>query len=337
MAEPTPETGAINIDQAAGILSAARAEPIAAPEPVAQPEPAAEVEDEDQPEGEPTPEEAPEPEEVTGDAEPEAEEPEQSVIRPPSSWDANGQEVWKTLDRKAQEVILARESERDKTVQRSMQEAVDAKKLAESRAIEAQSVTQIKAALDQIIPVAQQVFQSKWSDWTPQRQAEMARADPAGYVARDAEFKAEVAEMNRLNAVNRQTQAAAHQQFVQAEAVKLAEMVPELFEAKEGPARRQALRDYMVKENVPVDQIDLLDANTLRLARKAQLWDESQAKARSAAQPARTPAPAAAPVRPAAAQPAPSRTRSVDTARAHLNQTGSIDDGVALMRAKRGR
>lgn len=339
MADPTPETGAINIDQAAGILSAIRAAP--AVEPVereeAPAEAAAEPIDGTPSEAEPTAEEAPELEEPTGEAEPEEGEAELPPIAAPQSWDAEAKAEFEALPRKAQEIVAKRETDRDKVVQRSIQETADARKLAEAKTAEAQQVANIKGFLDQVVPQLAHAFQNKWADWTPAHQAELARTDPAGYVARKAAFEAEAAEVGRLNAVNQQAQQVAHQQFLAAETEKLKTAEPALFDPKEGPARRQALVHYMVAEKVPADQIPLLDANTLRLGYKAYLWDQSQAKARSAAQPARTPAPAAAPVRPAAAQPAPSRTRSLDTARARVDQTGSIDDAVALMRAKRQR
>jgi hypothetical protein len=185
------------------------------------------------------------------------------------------------------------------------------------------------------VPVALNTFRHKWSDWTPTRQAEMARADPAGYVARKAEFEAEAAEMGRLNAVNQQAQQVAYQHFVQLESAKLATVAPALADARDGPGRRQALAAYLRREGVPVDQIPMLDANTIRLAHKALLWDEAQAKAATAARPSR-PASAPPPVRPAAAQAAPSRTRSRDAAIQRLDQSGSVDDAVRALKAKRG-
>lgn len=335
--EPTPETGAITADQAIGILNA-RSAPAPQPEaaqPEAQPEPAAEAEVETPSEGEPPPEEAPELEEPTDQAEPEEGEADLPPIAAPQSWNAEAKEHFATLDRRSQEIILAREGDRDKAVQRSVQDAADARKVASEKTVEAQRVTNLVATLNQIVPVAQQVFQSKWSDWTPENQATLARADAAAYVARKAEFEAEVAVMTRMNNTRAEAQQVAHQQFVETETAKLAELEPALFDPKAGEGRRKALVDFMVKENVPVAEIPNLDANTLRLAYKAFLWDQSQAKARSAAQPVRTPAPASPAVRPAAAQPAPSRTRSVDAARERLSRTGSTDDAVALMRAQR--
>jgi hypothetical protein len=330
---PTPDHGPISLDQAVGLLGASPSEPVEREE--AAPVEAAEIADEPQSEAEPTADAAPELDEPTGDAESETGEADLPPIAAPQSWDAEAKAKFEALPRDVQEVVAARETDRDKATQRSVQEAADARKDAATAKAEAQTVTQLKAFLDQVIPVAAQTFQNKWSDWTPAHQAEMARTDPAGYVARKAAFEAEAATMAQLNTANQQAQQAAFQQFEQTERAKLATMEPYLFDPKEGPARRQALVDYAVKESVPPDQIQYLDANTLRLLRKAQLWDESQAKARSAATPARpAPAPAAPAVRPAAAQ-APSRTRSLDSARARLDQTGSTDDAVALLRARR--
>ena len=341
----TPETGAITVDQAVGLLGQAAPEPAREPEApretAAEAEPAPAEGDETQPpiEAEPTAEDqAPEPEAVTGEPDEESEDAAQPPIRAPQSWDAEAKAKFEALPRDLQEVVLARETDRDKAVQRSVQDAADARKLAEARAAEAESVTQIKAVLDQILPAALQTFRYKWSDWTPVRQAEMARSDPAGYIARKAEFEAEAAEMGRLSAVNQHTQQAAYRQFVQTEMAKLATLAPALVDSKEGPARRNALGAYLAREGVPTDQIPQLDANTIRLAHKAMLWDEAQAKAATAAAPGRlAPTPAQPAVRPASAQSAPSRQRSRDAAVERLSRTGSVDDAVAAMRALRSR
>jgi hypothetical protein len=339
--EATPETGAITVDQAVGLLGQAPAAAPEAPrEAAAEPSPAPAEVDETEPTtpAEPTAEdEAPEPEAVTGEPERESEDAGPPPIRAPQSWDAEAKAKFEALPRDLQEVVLARETDRDKAVQRSVQEAADARKLAEARAAEAESVTQIKAVLDQILPAALQTFRHKWSDWTPLRQAEMARADPAAYIARKAEFEAEAAEMGRLNAVNQETQQAAYRQFVQTEMAKLATLAPALADPKEGPARRNALGAYLAREGVAQDQIPQLDANTIRLAHKAMLWDEAQARAATAASPSRTAtAPASAPVRPAAGSVAPSRQRSREAAIQRLDQTGSVDDAVRALKAKRG-
>lgn len=335
---PTPETGAISADQAVGLLGSLRsAEPVERDEPVAAPEPAEETEPAES-EGLTEPEEAAEPEEVTDEPDEESEDAELPPIDAPKSWSADAKAKFEALPRDVQEIVLARETDRDKAVQRSVQEAGDAKKEAEQARQEAQAVTGIKAALEHILPVAQRVFANKWRDWNPQTQAELARTDPATYVALDAQFKAETAEMARLDAVNQQTQRVAYEQFVRDESAKLATLAPDLADPKEGPARRQALGAYLANEGVPQDQIPNLDANTIRLAWKAMRYDEIQAKAATAAKVPRTPpARTQPPLRPAAATPAPSRQRSADSALERVSKTGSTDDAVRALQALRTR
>ncbi len=336
--DSTPETGAITVDQAVGLLGQAAAPaPEAAREPDETTTPVDQTEDISPFEAEPTAETAPEPEAVTGEPDEEREDAAEPPIRAPQSWDAEAKAKFEALPRDLQEVVLARETDRDKAVQRSVQEAADARKLAQAKAVEAESVTQIKAVLDQIVPIAVDTFRYKWTDWTPARQAEMARTDPAAYIARKAEFDAEAAEMARLTAVNHHTQQAAYDQFIRTETAKLAVVAPALFDQKQGHDRRRALSAYLVAEGVPADQVGQLDANTLRLAHKALLWDEAQAKAATAARPARSASPhATPPVRPAAASAAPSRQRSREAAIQRLDQTGSVDDAVRALKARRG-
>lgn len=334
--EATPDTGAITAEQAMGLLGKSRESQTDAPVEAA-PEPALEVVEQPQSEGVTEPEDGVEPEEVTtpeAEEEPEAEEP---PIQPPQSWSAADKAHFESLPRDVQEVIARRESDRDKAVQRSIQEAADARKEAATAKTEAQAVTQIKAVLDQIVPLATQAFNSEWSDWTPAAQAELAQKNPAEYVAKKAWFEAQAAEVKRLNDVNAQVQQAAYQQFVEAELAKLPEKAPDLADPKEGPARRVALSAFLVENGVPADQIPLLDANTIGLAYDAMRWRQAQAKAALAVRP-RTPAaaPATPSLRPAAAQAAPSRQRSRDTAMERLSATGTIDDAVRALKAQRG-
>ena len=78
-------------------------------------------------------------------------------------------------------------------------------------------------------------------------------------------------------------------------------------------------------------------ADELLILNKARLWDESQAKARAAAQAAKTvpnkpPVKVVAPV--AAASPVNSQQREIQRLENRLAQTKSIDDAVALMEAR---
>lgn len=343
MADPVAaDERPLSVDQAAGLLGSLRAQaPQTAetPEPdeTEAPEPAA-VEDTES-EGETTPEEPSEPEEVTDEPDEEAEDAEDPPIPAPQSWSAADKELFAKAPREIQEVLLRRETDRDKAVQRSVQEASDAKRQAEEAQTQAKAVTDIMAVLEQIVPAAQQTFQSKWANWTPENQLRMSREHPNEYTALRAAYEAEMGEMARLEAVNQQTRQTAYQQFVRDESAKLATLAPELADPKEGVARREALGSYLTKEGVPQDQIPLLDANTIRLAHKAMKYDELQAKAATSAQPSRpAPARAAPPVRPGgAAAPAPSRTRSADAALDRLSREPTIDNAVAAMRARRTR
>lgn len=277
-------------------------------------------------EAEPPAEDELDPEEVI---EPEEEAPEETeeVIPPPKSWSAKDKDAWEAIPVEAKAVIMARETERDVSTQKAVQEAVEARKRADG---EVQNVTQIKAALDQILPQAIQTFRGKWADWTPQAQVELARSNAAEYNIRRAEFEAEQAQMVQLQAVNQQAQAVAFETFVRTESAKLAELSPELADPVKGPSRKTELVTYLTEKlGVPKEVIPTLDANTVALAYDGMRYRQAKA---GLAKPDK-PVPAR-PVRPTAAAPVASSQRTAEAARNRFAQTHSIEDALAMMNAK---
>ena len=294
-----------------------------------------EPDDQDAPEptedfaAEPTAEDDPAPEEVSGedDEVAQSEDPDAPAIPAPKSWDAEQRAVFARLDRDAQEIILAREQERDKAVNRAQTEAAEVRKKAQD---EIQTVTRVRAVLDQILPQAAQSFQSKWDQMTPDRWALWAREDPSAYTAGRAQYDAEQAQLTQLRAVSQQAERVARQAFVQGESERLKTLAPSLADPKEGPARKTALVTYLVDQGIERSLIADLDARTISIAHKAMLWDQAQKSL--AKKPA--PAPARPGLKPAASTPARNPQREAAAVKNRFAQTGSIEDAVAWLNAR---
>lgn len=301
----------------------------------------------DESEGDPTPDEADDPEEdpaIEGeeDDEPES-DPELPVIAAPKSWDAAERAEFAKLPRAAQEIVAAREVERDKAVSRAQSEASEARKLVET---ELAGVGEIKTRLDQAVTKAQTVFAGKWDgiDWLT-----FAREDQAAYTIAKAEFDADQAELASIEAaqaeaarVQRDTEDREFQSYLQAEREKLTTEAPDLVDPVEGPARIAKVAKYLLSKGVTSTQLENISAFELSLAYDGLRFREGKdaLKKATSAKPATATKPAlkAAPTKtatPSAAAPArPSPQRSVEQARTRLDKSGSVDDAVALLLAR---
>ena len=294
-----------------------------------------EPEDQDAPEpdeefaAEPTAEDDPAPDEASGDEEEAArtEDPDAPAIPAPKSWDASQRAVFARLDRDAQEIILAREGERDRAVNRAQTEAAEVRKKAQD---EIQTVTQVQAVLKQILPQTAQALQSKWDGMTPDRWVAWAREDPSAYTAARAQYDAEQAQLTQLRAASQQAEGVARQAFVREQAERLKTLAPPLADPKEGPARRTALATYLADQGIERSLIPDLDARAISIAHKAMLWDQAQKSL--AKRPA--PAPGRTAIKPAATPQARSPQREAAAAKNRFAQTGSIDDAVAWLNSK---
>lgn len=320
-------------------------------EPAAEPE-AEEVPDPES-EPEPTGEEPLDPEAVI-EGEPETEEPESDpetqAIAAPQSWDATERATFATLPPAAQEIILKRETERDRAVSKAQQEATQARKTAEADLV---GLAQIKTQFDEIATRAEQVFADQWAnvDWVA-----FARADPAACQIAQAEYNVHLGELRKVqqakadaDKVQQLAEQTTFQNYVREEYAELSQVAPELADPKTGPAIRSNVTEFLRGLHRSDGQRAILDENIERisavemaLARDAMEYRKLKAAGKATAARPAAPAtrPASAPARAAApsAAPAarPSAQRNVETIKHRFDQTGSTDDAVALLRASRG-
>jgi hypothetical protein len=349
--EPQSETAATQEPEAP--VGAAGEAPEAAEEPVrveAEPLPA-------ESEAEPTAEESPDPETaIEGEeeiAEPER-DPEAPAIAAPQSWDAHERATFATLPPAVQEIILNRETERDRAVSRAQQEANEAKKTAETN-LQAglADLAQYKTAFDEIATRANQVFADKWAnvDWI-----ELAKSDHAAYNVLKATYDVEAAELTKVkqaqaeaDRVKQQAAQVQFQNYLASQVAVLPDLAPHL--AGEAGAGKRAevgtfLRGLKMPNGeraIPDQSIANISAMELALAHDAMEYRKlkAQGKAAAVAKPvAPAPRPNPAPARaaaPSAAPPTrPTQQRNVEAAKNRFAQTGSTDDAIALLRASRG-
>jgi hypothetical protein len=343
----TPSDNApLSIDQAVSALISVDEPQVsddAAPEEVAADvnDDAVEPDDEapaEESEGDPAPDEADDPDDdptIEGeeDEEPES-DPELPVIAAPKSWDAVGRAEFAKLPRTTQEIILARETERDKAVGRAQNEAQETRKQAQA---ELEGVVAFKDKLDQAVTRAQSAFAGKWDGMSPEAWLAFSREDPQAYTIAKAEYDADMSELasaERARAETGRLAEAAQQRELQ--------NYPDLVDPKEGTARRAKVGSFLLSHGVTHDQLAGISAVEVAIAYDAMRFREGQAALKSArtANPATAPnpAPKAVPTKtakPSAAAPVrPSPQRSVEQARARLDKSGSVEDAVALLLAK---
>jgi hypothetical protein len=306
-----PAGESLSVEQATGLMTGAIEQP--APE---------EREDDEEIPAEPT---ADDPEPIEAAAEEAEPEPELPAIDPPHSWDADAKADFAQLPRELQEKVVQRETQREKAVSEAQQRAAEAVKRAEA---EASTLGQYKTALDQLIPQAQQTFANRWQgvDF-----AKWAEEDPIAAFQGKEQFDAEMREMQRLHAAQQFAQREQYAKFLEAEGAKLPELAPDLADPEKGPARKEELKGFLVSAGIPETDLAYVSAAQLAIAYDAMRFRQLQAKARDAVKPP----PARPALRPSPAPERPSHQRSVEQINGRLNRSGSVDDAVALLRARR--
>lgn len=267
------------------------------------------------------------PETETGVEEEQDADPDVPAIDAPRSWDAEAKAKWAALPRDVQEVILARETDRDRATSKAVSESAQARKQAEQ---EAQRLLSLKGQIEQVLPQALQTFRSKWDgiNWAEEAQKDPVRAFQAKQV-----MEAEREQLNQLQAVQSEAQKVEHQQHVRTVIAELPAIAPDLTDPKEGPERLKALSKFLMEEEgISQEALNWASARELRLGYDAMRYRAIQAKAKDAVTP-KSPAPKS--VRPTGTpERALSDQQQVATLRRRLAQSGKADDAVALILAQ---
>lgn len=280
------------------------------------------------------PEDTGEAEEAPEDA-PEAEE-EAPVVDAPHYWPADKKAEFAKLPPELQALVAEQEAGRVRAVNQAQQQAVEVRKgieaeIAQTQAVNArlaQAAETAEAYHSRVIPDLGMTWeQVDWQAWFAQD-----RATAAAY---RAQYDAEREDLQRVQSAKEEAEATAYRQFLQAEALKLPEVAPDLADPVNGPKRKAELGQYLTSRGYTQDRIGRFGALDLSLAYKAMMYDAAQANAQALKSAPQKPAAPARPVRPAASAPAPTQTARIRELEARVARSGSLDDVLALRRAKR--
>ena len=276
-----------------------------------------------------------------------ADEPdEQAPIPPPRTWTKAEQEAFEALPREHQEILAARERERDAYYQRGLQDAAEQRRQAQAAydaALQAQQ--HYEQALPNLLDQFAHDFRAEFQDivtWDDVRT--MRENDPGRFLAwQEAREKGQTLEREAKQAQQSQQAQTAQewQNYVNWHDWAFLEKAPEFKDPKKAAVLNNEAKAMFLEAGFSEadltgaweygQNIGLRDYRMQTLLRDALRYRQAE-KARRAAQPKSVP-----PVqRPGVASSRGEVTSShIRDLKNRLNATGKVDDAVALLRAQR--
>lgn len=260
-------------------------------------------------------------------------EPEEPAIEAPVSLTADEKAQFAQLPAEAQRLIADVEARRNIQVQQATTRAADAQRAAQSAAAAADA--------DAKAVYAQQLmaFTARFAPQAPD--PSLARADPAQYIALDAQYRAEAAQHSQIVQQIEALRDEAERQFAQQEQVSVkAEWeaviadVPEARDAAQMQQLLDRLTPLAVELGYPPELIANARPTDIRAVKraaewkaKADKWDAAQGRKMQRVRDAKT-------AKPDAAKPVKSSgERQLSEAQARLRQSGSDADAMRAFEA----
>lgn len=221
----------------------------------------------------------------------EDDESEPAPLKPPKFWDAEAKKRFGELPQDVQEIIVAKEDERNIATARALQEAAEKRKALDAEGVR---LGQLMNGLDHLVPKAVAAFQHRWQnvDWNRM----VSQHGPDHALKMRNQFEADHSHVQHLHAAKNEAHHLGFRNFVASEEAKLASLSPDLTHAKLGQSRRAALGKFLLELGVPAARIPYLTAHEAALAYDAMRWRNGQStadtlvKAQAPAQARRTPA-----------------------------------------------
>lgn len=265
-------------------------------------------------------------------------------INAPELWDADKRELFDKLPRELQEYVAAQDAKSRSAVGKHIQEAVEAKKIANQQA---KALTEYAPVVEQLLELGSQRFLSKWGKLTQQDWNHFLATDPQNAGLAKAEYEREVQELSAMKAEMDQLDRVRRQQYVEENENLLTQFAEKDVVAKAlvdpltKNEARGAVLNYLTQYPLSQQQLALIGAPELVIAEKARRYDELMAnKSKLVNQPKgqngtpqKQAAPKGTPFRSSAQGAQPQRSE-IQRLEARLKQTGSHEDAVALMLAK---
>jgi len=221
----------------------------------------------------------------------EDDESEPAPLKPPKFWDAEAKKRFGELPRDVQEIIVAKEDERNTATARALQETAEKRKALD---VEGARLGQLMTGLDHLVPKAVAAFQHRWQNVDWNRMVSQHGADHA--LKMRGQFEADQNQLQQLSAAKNQAHHLGFRNFVASEEAKLTSLSPDLTHSRLGQGRRAALGKFLLELGVPAGRIPYLTAHEAALAYDAMRWRNGQStadtlvKAQAPAQARRTPA-----------------------------------------------
>ena len=200
---------------------------------------------------------------------------EPETIEPPKFWDAEDREKFSRLSREDQLVVLKYEANRNSYVSKKAEDAVLAARAAQQQREEYLKQTE---GLQQVHQVAVQLVNDRWKDVDWRAVAEQYGPEEAFKLRQS--FEREVTTVQNLGNAVEQAEKVRYEAFVAEQEKLLPTILPELQDPKFGNDRRQKLAKYLLDDGHSARAISNLSAKETRIAWKAMLWDEAQARAK---------------------------------------------------------
>lgn len=260
-------------------------------------------------------------------------QPERPPIDAPASWAKEGQDAFKKLPRDMQEIIAARERDREAFTNQKAQEAATIRKEL------TETASWVQTQLSTLLEAGKLAIEADFAgiDWT-----QLQISDPENFIRIRGMYDQRMQQLNRVAAEKQRLDAAAQQQ-TQAEVQRyLAEEKEKAVAALTGILGKDAdmkahagnVQKYLTEYyGYSPKDVAITDHRHLAIVTKAMLYDQGRT-AREAAQQKVASAPKV--MQPKSPPPQPSGKQAVQKAQSRLEKSGSIDDAIALLRARRG-
>lgn len=266
-------------------------------------------------------------------------------IEPPRSWTKEAKDRWATLPRETQEYLAQREQERDRGLRQSQNEIAEARKAAQA---EREAVEKARKDYEAKLPALMQALQDanagQFSDIrTIDDVTKLAQEDPFRYLqwqAHQSKMAAVQSEMDKANKERETETQSKWAKHVQDESARFAESLSEA-DQKRLEELNRAAPDFLKERGfTPQELTDLANGKD-----KLSIWDHRvqslildgmKYQALQKAPPKAVQKPVPPVQRPGAAQPrGAANVASIQALNQRLSESGSIDDALALMRARR--
>lgn len=258
-------------------------------------------------------------------------------IEAPSSWKTEEKVVWDALPRKAQEAISRREQDNTKELRNLQNGTAEQRKAVDAEVGKLKALTgQIDVLLNRDVEALSREFPEIRSEADV---VALSISDPARYSVFDAKLKALNSANQTREAVAKEVLAKETKAAEEAQTAHYAEAKGKLLEAFPAwkdleVAKRETteLQDYVIKAYRVPEAVarSAIDPVTYQIAQKAMLYDRALAAKQKSVQrvPPRT-------VKPGTQSGSPKQAAREDARRtqlARLDETGSIEDAMGLLR-----